>query len=443
MQLKQIKVFQLALAGLSVLLCALSIVLYLTRAEILTQGQIRASKKELPTPAFALNLDAYAAIGEPVLALESNSPRLHLPDLKTMLIYYGRNARPDASMEAPKLHIGIHTVKNATAIDPDAKVYLHYDKNAAPCKYSFSPENKETSLWFTAKLEGNDAKIQVFMRDEEGHIITDKEAPGTFILPDKEALRTVFQGTWELDTWRVDGTLLARQKARWVGVDRFLEKHGGDEFAECLGKHRIDFGEGEDTYSVYVKCNDCLVWAQGRWHFAEPGPATIDNPLLLIKKVEDRVMMLELWDATGKCKVGLNLIRSPESYSPQLIANDFRFVGARTKTQVVFEVNKKRMIVSPNDWFVHTPQGWIKLKNSQDIDDYVNRRIVGPLFVFEDMVRKDDKPILIGTVYNPSRTEVHPIEVAMNTSGPAAVSPQDKTKEEIKVPVATPVASHK
>ncbi|MCP5507977.1 MAG: hypothetical protein H7A37_06730 [Chlamydiales bacterium] len=47
----------------------------------------------------------------------------------------------------------------------------------------------------------------------------------------------------ELGKWRVDGTLLARQRARWYGPDMFLKRHGGDEFKDVSGKRRIDFGE--------------------------------------------------------------------------------------------------------------------------------------------------------------------------------------------------------
>lgn len=272
------------------------------------------------------------------------------------------------------------------------------------------------------------------MQDEAGQQIQGKNGKGNFNLLEKEFLRNTALMPWEIGKWRVDGTLLARQKVRWYGVDRFLENHGGPEFADKIGKNRLDFGEAEDLYSVFVKVGDSLIWNGERWQVIEPGPESISKPLLIVKKIEDRVMGLELWDVEGKGKITLNIIRLPENFASAHLVNDFKFVGARTKTQVVFEINQERMIVRPHDWLLLTSEGWKNLKTAQEIDDYVNRKTIGPLFIFEDIIRKEDKSFLKGTVYNPSRSEAHEIEMAMlpvNLPNPNLPVP-DKNVEENK-----------
>lgn len=434
------------LGGGALALFSLAIFLRFFGAETLSQSQIPPATRDLPPSSFAQTKESYASLGEAALPLLTAPPRLHLPDLRGALVYCGRNGRPDSSADQPKLHFSMQSGKALFAAAPKEKIYLVYDKKLPPpCKYTFSPDNRETLLWMSAKAEGSEAEIELAMCDESGEIISEADPNSCFSLPEKEMLR-MGQGTWEIGKWRVDGTLLARQKARWMGVDRFLEKHGGEEFAEMTGKHRIDFEENEAGYAVFVKAGDCLVWQDSEWKSIEPGKESIDRPLLHVKKVEERIMTLELWDVGGKSKIALNLIRMPDPFVPQNVARDFRFLGARTKTQVVFQINQERMIVRPNDWLILTPEGWRKIKSVNEIDDYVNRRLVGPLFVFEEIVRKEDRPVLVGTIFNPGRTEMHAIEVAMLPSGASpdtpTLIPAERPFQENKMPVATPIATH-
>lgn len=444
MPLKRIKFFQGIVVACSTFLTIFAVCLFIFHSKPLLQKEFGNPKRALPPLAFSFSPEDYAAVGEPVLYLKSTPPRLHLPDLRSFLIYFGRNGRPDAAIDTPKLYFGFQGNKSSMAVAPNQKIYLVYDKKLSPCKYTFSPENQETMLWFVAEGEGNEANIKLAMRDSDGSVIEEADGLGAFRLTEKEFIRTANQGPWDIGQWRVDGTLLARQKARWMGIDRFLEKHGGEEFSDWVGKQRIDFGDAEECYSVYVRIGDCLIWNDEKWQAVKPGAESLEKPLLVVKKVEDRVMMLELWDAAGKGKVCLNLIRMPENSSSQNVASDFRFLGARTKTQVVFEINRERMILKPNDWLVLTNEGWRKLKTADEIDDYVNRKIIGPLFVFEDVVRKEDKHVLVGTVFTPNRTEMHSVEVAMASANALPTPPviHEKSPEHQKIDAVTPIATH-
>ena len=84
------------------------------------------------------------------------------------------------------------------------------------------------------------------MTGDNDLILKEPKEHAEFTLPEKEFARLSSLATWELGKWRVDGTLLARQKSRWYGVDKFIERHGGDEYKDKKGKQRIDFGEGEE-----------------------------------------------------------------------------------------------------------------------------------------------------------------------------------------------------
>ncbi|MDP1880600.1 MAG: hypothetical protein Q8K60_06645, partial [Parachlamydiaceae bacterium] len=277
----------------------------------------------------------------------------------------------------------------------------------------------------------------VTFENEKGELITEPESNAKFRLPEKEFSRTA--GTsWEIASFKVDGTLLARQKVRWFGPDRFLENHGGKDYHFVQGKQRIDFGENEDIYSVFVKVGDTLVWENNRWQVVEPGEDSLGRPLLVVKKVDERLMSFELWDVEGKSKIILNVLKTSEPWTmqnPQVLKSMFKFLGARTRTQSVFEINGERVLLSPSDWLLLTPKGWIKLTDEKEIDDYVKRKLTGTLFIFEGVSRKDDRLAMQGTLYSPSRHEAQQVSLplqAENKAKPTSKETQDAKEKELK-----------
>lgn len=409
-----------------------AMILWLRQPEVIASLDSVRKSSQLPAGNFVQTAEAYAAIGEPVLALQTAPPTLQLPDLRQQLIYYGKNGRPDAKSEHTFMHFSFTGQKNIVSTLPSERLYLIYDRKSTPPRYNFSPKNQETSLWIEANPQDNEALVRVCMCNDQGEIIAEPENHSHFKLPEKEFIRYAGM-SWELGTWKVDGTLLARQRARWFGPDRFLERHGGDEYKEMAGKSRIDFGEGDEIYSVFVGINDCLIWDDNRWKVVQPGAASLGHPLLVVRKSDDRLMTFELWDVEGKGKVTLNLIKSSEpwmAHHAQTIQHLFKFVGARTRTQYVFEVNQERMVISPSDWLLLTQEGWKKLAKADEIDDYVKRKLSGVLFVFEGLARKEDKQVMLGTLYNTSRTDFQTIELPLQQAGGANrstinMNPQD------------------
>jgi hypothetical protein len=279
----------------------------------------------------------------------------------------------------------------------------------------FSPDNKKTPLWIEADQKGTQANIKVSMVDDEGDIIRNPRAYAEFTLPEKEFVKSS-NNIWELGKWRVDATLLARQKSRWYGLDRFIETH--------------------DAYSVYIANGECMVWKDNRWQVATPGNETLPYPILCVKRVDERVMNLELWDVGGKGKVVLNLVKSGEQWMPKNIEDNFKFVGARTRSQYIFEIEDERTFLSPHDWLVLTDTGWKKLITPEDIDAYVSRKITGPLFVFDGVEKHDDKQVITGTLYSAARTEMVPVELQLQQttgSAPSAMAKKGKDDKNNKI----------
>ena len=413
----------LLVAALIVLFAGMAFYLWITESSQFAIVELPPKKTKLPPNSFEMPKEDYDAIGPPFLSLRFSPMTLQLPDLKNYLVYYGKNERPDASKGQTLLHFSFAGSSEIASVLPNQPLYLVYDKNKPQVKYHFSPNNAQTWLWIDASTLDKEAIVNVYMKNEAGEIIRQPEQNAQFRLKEKEFMRAGME-KWELGKNRVDATLLARQKAKWYGRDLFLGRHGGEEYADFTNKQRIDFGEKEDAYSVYIGTNTVLAWVNDRWNEMVPGDESRKYPLLVISKIEDRLIKFDLWDVEGKIKVPINLIKSTDPFPNLNIEKNFKFVGSRTRSQFMFEVNDERVLISPKDWFLFHDNAWRKLTTTQEIDDYVDRKTVGPLFVVDDIVREDGRQVLYGTVFNSSRTDMKSIEIPLQqTGGPAQPGP--------------------
>ena len=282
-------------------------------------------------------------------------------------------------------------------------LYLVYSDN----EYFFSPDNKATNLWIEGvPLQEDELLVNVKMTGENGDLITQPVDHASFVLKKRRLPRFGNQEGFEIGGHRVDASLLARQKARWYGEDLFLEKYGGKEFEEKIDKERIDFGDEGERYSVYVDEDDTLVWKGSQWVPVTEGMQTELFPLLKVRSIDTRLMHFDLWDVSGKGYFKLRILKSRESFIPKTLFQGFKFIGARTRSQFVFEVLEERLLLSPNDWLLRTDQGWKKLSTSQEIDDYVDRKQVGVLFILDGVKRVGGRQLLLGTLFNSTRTEL-------------------------------------
>ena len=427
----------------------------------------RPVQKELPKSPFTGSEDFFQGIEEGILSLKWVPPQMQLPDLRHDLVYYGKNSRPDSVAGKASFHLVLRESGERALVRQEEKIYLVYQGNYSPkiikhsngkpvvnpgvnpnahatgalwgdepfqenkslheskqgagSSYVFSPGNQPTPLWLEVKSASEQTlEVRVSMLDEKGVLVTSPTEWRSFHLQAQEFPKSQLIG-WELGGYRVDTTLLVRQKARWVGGDLFLEMHGGDDFAYVFGKERIDFLDSTDPYSCFVSEGESLVWEGGRWRRAE----TIDNsqslPLLFVKKIDEKIMTFELWDTEGKGKNILSLIRAKDHIAKPSMAYEMKFVGAKTWAQFIVENRSgERMTLKLHDWLVLTSEGWAKLDTPEKIDAYVGHRLTGPLFVLDKMAKHNGHQVLVGHLFNTTRTEVQEVELTSATTNSLA-----------------------
>ena len=412
---------------ISVIIFSLSgAVWYMTAAQEVHQPpvQIQEEKPKLPSTSFTPKDQKHASLESTSLQLEYRSPKMRLPDLKGFIFYYGHNLRPDAK-NADTLFFSLGSISdnNPTfSAESKEKLYLVNQENAQ-YPYALSPGNRPTNLWFVPELSANGARIQVQMKDELGNVMEEPQDRAELMLTEKPQAASQGKG-FMLDQFRADATLFSRLKAKWSGMDQFLEDHGGAEFETNIGKQRIQFGEGEDLYSVYLDKGDVMVWKDGKWAVLEPNKPTTPYPLAKISKIEDRTMRIEIYDVSGRNKVLVTLLKLQE---PKVKINpqDFEFIGARTRIHSMFFVDGQREIVGPGDWFLHTQNGWKKLKSSKEIDAYVSGQDPGELLVIDKIENLNEKQWLAATVYSRSRSASESVILPLRANGSDIEPEQD------------------
>lgn len=441
-------VVNMALAGMILLAIALFLVSGNQEESLVVTA--RPVQKELPKSPFAGSEEFFQGIEEGILTLKWVPPQMQLPDLRQDLIFYGKNARPDSKPGKASFHLALRESGERALVREGHRVHLVYQGNYSPkilkqssplsqtipatgarplwgeespverqgskSAYVFSPGNQPTPLWLEFKSVGEHTlEVRVSMLDEKGILVTSPSEWRSFHLQSQEFPKSQLMG-WDLGGYRVDTTLLVRQKARWIGNDLFLEMHGGDDFAYTAGKERIDFLDGANHYSCFVSPGDFLIWDGGRWQSAD----TVENsqlfPLLVVKKIDEKIMTFELWDTEGKGKNILSLIRAKDHNGTPAMAYEMKFVGAKTWAQFMVENRSgERMTLKLHDWLVLTPEGWTKLDTPEKIDAYVCHRLTGPLFVLDKMAKQNGRQVLVGHLFNATRTEVEQVEL---TSSP-------------------------
>jgi hypothetical protein len=384
-----------------------------------------SESKRVPKGGFEQLDSAYAAIADGPIHIEFNPPSEQIPDLRPILQFFGKDSRPDSADEEQTLHLSVRGVgrsRETASILPGQKMYLKYDGN-----YSLSPQ--PTSLWIEATVEGDDARVTVFLRGTQEDLVSRPEAHRSFLIKGTKAPRTGLR-KWELNGVRVDGSFLARQRVRWYGQDVFLEEHGGDEYADAVERQRLQIGTGDDLYIRYTSPSEALIWKDGQWQSAELGPETRDYPLLHMNQADDKLLRFELWDAEGGIHVPMNVVRSMDIWKfPG--RHKVRFVGARTRSQWILDLDGDRMVVGPDEWLLYTDEKWMKLDTISKIDAYVDGALSGELMICEGLAKRDDgQQVFVTRVYNATRSAIKAVELSTQAEGVKVFKPEESSDED-------------
>jgi hypothetical protein len=366
-----------------------------------------SDKININTPSSDKTSSSYAQhpLGKHIFSLKKSSPLISLPSLKGHLSFYGENKRPDAAPSSKKIYLGFSALSSYKAADSDAKIFLSLEEANTTTPYFFSENNTPTPLWMTFSLSHPDAlHVKLFMQTPSQDLLIEDT-----LLPEEAFPKKT---SWVLGAYDVSDSLLLLQGASWHGNDLFIERHS----EEAHASQRIIFDSEASYYSCSVNEGDALIWDGVRWQTPGADLNTTSHPLMTVEAVNDTHLSFRLWDSSSPASHIFKLHKTTEAWSPFALKSECSFIGSRTKKTCLLSIQEKRLNVSLFDWLLHTKEGWRIIATESDIDGYVEGTLRGELFIIDDIIKRENQNILIGHMFNASRSEEVPVELPLVTA---------------------------
>ncbi|MEN9343961.1 MAG: hypothetical protein RLZZ453_748 [Chlamydiota bacterium] len=231
---------------------------------------------------------------------------------------------------------------------------------------------------------------------------------------------TNFQGTAVRYPFSPQECVVPFKNGTAFSNDLVIHRYGGKEFSGWNQKVCLELRGKEGSYALRVSAEDYLIYKNGEWEVCSFDQLKKECPIGQVTSVSERGVEIVLWDNTGlspwKGRIDLKKIQRPPFGAEALPANP----QFRTASQITASFGKKRLILKPGDWLIRGQSGWRHMRTLTDLPLYLQRRLIGDLFVFEG-IEKDaqGKSTLKGMLFDESRTYMQPVNVPISS---------DKTK---------------
>ncbi len=316
----------------------------------------------------------YETIGSGPLSLNEGQLSKFLHAVRKEIVVIARNTRPGKS----DLLLGIKNGNEEKVVTAGNLIYL--DQKGG--EYHFS--EKATPLWIKPVL--SDASIMIEVGGlEEGRF---------------------YAQSWEGHLSNCLEPFNALKEAIWTGNDKFIEAYAGEEYKEDALKQKILF----KGYACYVQAGDYLVWKEGEWKVSAP----VDGSLAFIKTVSGNEMEIIAWDEEG-----FNLFQHKiqKTMQPRITLRMEDVITAmrlRTSNQISCIIGKKRMLLKPGDWLLKISDGWHKLRRLSEIEDFLNHKVQGELFVFDSLEKEQGKMLIKGQIFDENRSQISKVTIFLN-----------------------------
>lgn len=205
-------------------------------------------------------------------------------------------------------------------------------------------------------------------------------------------------------------------EARFYGKDKLFSEYGGGEFGHLANRAKVSFLEG-GMYAIYfLKKGDLLAWDGRRWKYATDDKELMRSPVARVQDICSNELVLECWDSSGFYyeTVSVPLIQpSSPIEKMESVFSDFKL---RTASQLTCRLGKRRVVLKEGDWWLKTPSGWHNLRKLKDLDDCIQHRLKGELFVFDKIVKKHGENYLTGHLFDVMRSRSTYIELPLKST---------------------------
>ncbi len=361
-------------------------------------------KKNLDAEEMNMNIPSsyspfpYEAIGSGALMLNPNQTWGWVSHIAKELCVIAHNSRPDAVDRDAKILLSLKTGQDQKTTTSGKVLFLQQNEESG----SFAFSEVQQPLWVKPILLDN-GRVLIEVGKKMGQLETahGHEEKGQFVVPASSVSSGAGQN-------RIQEALGQLKNARCWGRDLFIQHYGGAEFGMWKEKYKIEFSQG---YVSFVAAGDYLIWKQGRWEEGGLSDLSAEQPVAAVKSVSPKGIELTVWDDSGFYPVQVQLpLEHPGKFSLKPDATPMH-PRLRTASQISCMLGKKRVILRQGDWLIKTATGWRNLRRKEDIENCLQHRLKGELFIFDALEKEQGKWVLKGTLFDEMRTQVQNISV--------------------------------
>src|SRR3990167_1313131 len=342
-------------------------------------------------------------------AISSKLKSFPLPDFQKEIQFIHKSSRPDVSLDERILQIGLKKSKETINIISGQKAFLSYAADKG-----LKQSDEVTPLWIKPFItkEGQimlELGLRLFGSNRE-KILDEKRDIAVDLFVEKDG-----RGINSTESHPQFGQAVSElQACKWLGKDYLFGAYGGEEYAK-LGIHEhLECTDSFGNQVLYVKEGDTLIWEEGKWKTAALGEETKNHYLAYLKTVSSNKMDWQVWDEVGlECRV-VSLQREKTENLPLSVQEFLTGLRHRTSQRVSCRINNKATILKKGDWVHHTSSGWHIVKSLKEIEDILQFRVRGELFIFDGIEKKSGKSIFLGTLFSPMRTQMQNLKIPMS-----------------------------
>ncbi len=379
-----------------------------TQKSLRTSHQLISLQTALQTRPFSLGRTDYAA---------------KLPDLRTVILYYGCNGRPDLKSQHPRIQFGIRGTSTVACANADEKVFFRFDFRSN----RWSTENKETPLSIVFKPYDTNVDVIVTLKNEKGNIKTPDEFHKFSLATTNMPVVHGATSSWTIGSFPVNPSILDRFGASWYGKDIIIQTLGGKEMENEAASERIDFNHNDTTYALFVQPNDYMAFVDDRWEKVSLGERSAGSPLLQVRNVDETSMTLHLWDSDGSHQLPVLLHKKTPISKFEIPA--IRILGMRSPRSISVEILGKKFIISPHDWIIVSQNDLTVIDSEETLENFMQGQLKGNLLAFDGIEKVHHDQSLVGTFFDSTRTQAEPFAISMYRSWAKPDAAQNEDEE--------------
>jgi hypothetical protein len=328
-----------------------------------------------------------------------------IPDLQRQVAFSLDPSRPDEANQSMQVSIRLKDSSSSQRFEVPCSIPLIY---------------RNGILAFGTK--GSPFRLELF-RDREvlmGQVFVDDRSGEPFRLLFEENPIQTAQEFSENSPFR------QLALGRWWGADLFYQT-----YIEEVLKHRIDLGSPLEARLIDVKVGDWLAFLEGEWKEISHVEEAQKGCIARVLSSSPSGLLIEGWEENRHIR--LCLPEAAPLASKIKVEELFGSIRIRSDKQISCLLDKQCLIIKVNDWVVKTSDRWKILRKAEEKEAFLKGKLVGELFVLDQISNKQGQKSILGHMYNLARTQMTAVDVPVLGRRPASAYQQNSSELKGKV----------